>query len=249
MSTNFLARHYNAMTDFPRRIDGLTQTIKPWVVGWQTKSSLDAGCGGGALMFALDQLGVDVVGLDLSESMLRLALDNARTAGKTFRFCGAPFGSAGRIFPEKFDTVFVLGNALIGHDTDSDMIDSLSGLIAALKPGGQILIQNLNITPFFLGQKKIINRRTVDDVRYMRFAVPIDHDHLFFSAFVDGPGEQFEITTHVWANWHCDRLASCLDKAGFHNFETYGGLNRSTYDPRTSTDLVIAAAKPLNWSR
>ena len=97
----FLARHYNAMTGFPGRIDNVAKMIEPWIRQWNVHVALDAGCGGGALMFALDRLGVEVIGLDLSESMLRLALDNARAAGKTFQFCGAPFRSAGAIFPQK----------------------------------------------------------------------------------------------------------------------------------------------------
>lgn len=243
MSTTFLARHYNAMTGFPGRIDGLMQTIEPWVREWNIKYALDAGCGGGALMFALNRLNVDVVGLDLSESMLRLALDNAREAGKTFRFCGAPFGSAGTVFPSAFDAAFVLGNALIGHETDSEMTESLRGLHAALKPGGHILIQNLNLTPFALGLKRVINRRTDSDTRYLRYAVPIDSGHVFFSAIVDGPGDRFDVNAHVWTLWERDCLAACLDAAGFTAIETYGGINRSPYDPRTSIDLVLAATR------
>ena len=151
MSTSFLARHYNTMTGFPGRITNLAGMIEPWVKEWNVKSALDAGCGGGALMFALDQLGVDVVGLDINEAMLRLALDNAREAGKTFRFSGAPVSSAAEIFPERFDAAFVIGNALVSHETEAEMMVSLRGLHDSIKPGGHILIQNLNFAPFALG--------------------------------------------------------------------------------------------------
>jgi len=52
MSTNFLARHYKTMTGFPGRITNLAGMIERWVREWNVKSALDAGCGGGALMFA-----------------------------------------------------------------------------------------------------------------------------------------------------------------------------------------------------
>ena len=242
-AADFLARRYNAMTGFPGRIDNVAKMIEPWVRQWSVHVALDAGCGGGALMFALDRLGVEVIGLDLSESMLRLALDNARAAGKTFQFCGAPFRSAGAIFPERFDAVFVLGNALIGHETNAEMTESLRGLHASLKPGGHVLIQNLNPTPFFLGLKRVINRRIDGDTRYLRYAVPINSDHLFFSVIVDGPGDTIDISAHTWALWDRDRLGACLDTAGFAKIETYGGINRSPYGPRVSTDLVLSAQK------
>jgi SAM-dependent methyltransferase len=243
MTSNFLARHYNAMTGFPSRIDNLAKSIEPWVREWNVKSALDAGCGGGALMFALDRLNVEAVGLDLNESMLRLAMDNAREAGKSFRFHGAPFRSASAIFSSRFEAVFVLGNALIGHESDADMIESLRALHVTLKPGGHILIQNLNLTPFALGLKTVINRRVDGDTRYLRYAVPMDSGHLFFSVIADGPGDAIDISTHIWTVWSRERLQSCVEAAGFNQIEVYGGINRSPYDPRTSTDLVISGIK------
>lgn len=243
MSSNFLARHYNAMTGFPARVDNLVGSIEPWVRAWNVRSALDAGCGGGALLFALDRLNVEPVGLDLNESMLRLALDNARAAGKTFRFCGAPYTSAGAVFPERFDAVFVLGNALIGHDTERDLVDSLRGLRDALKPGGHVLIQNLNPIPFVLGLKTIINRRIDGERSYLRYMIPIDRNRLFFSAIAAGPGDAIDIHTNTWTVWDHVRLHACLNKAGFTDIEVLGGINRASYDPRTSTDLVFSAKK------
>ena len=241
MSATFLAQHYNAMTGFPGRIDNLAKTMAPWVSEWNVGTALDAGCGGGALMFALDQLNVEVIGLDLNEPMLRLALDNARARGKSFRFSGAPFSSAAAIFPSRFDAVFVLGNALIGHETDAEMIGSLRGLHGSLKPGGHILIQNLNLTPFALGIKRIINRRVSGDTRYLRYAIPVDAGHLFFSAIADGPGDAIDIQSHIWPIWEHTRLRACLADAGFSQSALYGGIDRSPYDARTSTDLVFSA--------
>jgi SAM-dependent methyltransferase len=241
MSQTFLARHYNTMTGFPGRISNLAGMVEPWVKGWNVKSALDAGCGGGALMFALDQMGVEVVGLDINEAMLRLALDNAREAGKTFRFSGAPFSSAGQIFPGRFEAAFVIGNALVGHETEAEMLESLRGIRDSLKPGGHILIQNLNFAPFALGIKTVINKRVVGDLRFLRFAVPAAPGRLFFTAIAEGPGDNIDITTHNWVIWDRDRLQYCLDKAGFTDIAVYGGINRSPYDLRTSTDLVFSA--------
>lgn len=243
MSQTFLARHYNAMTGFPGRIDSLAKSIEPWVKEWRVKTALDAGCGGGALMFALDRLSVDVVGLDVNEAMLRLALDNARQFGKVFRFCGAPFASAGAVFPARFDAAFVIGNALVGHDTDADMRASLRGIYDSLKPGGHILIQNLNFMPFVLDLKSVINRRVVGDLRFLRFAVPAGQGRLHFTAVAEGPADEIDITTHNWTVWDRHRLHSALDAVGFNTIECFGGIDRSPYHARVSTDLVFAAQK------
>jgi SAM-dependent methyltransferase len=243
-SDAFLARHYNKMTGYPGRIDAFGKLIEPWVRQWRVQTALDAGCGGGALLFALRRLGVEPVGLDLSEPMLRLAMDNARQLGESFRFAGAPFSSAGAIFPAQFDACFLLGNALAGHETESDVVASLRGLHESLKPGGHILIQNLNPEPFFLGLKDLINRRSEGEVSYLRFAVPIDGERLMFHAIAETAAQPPEIATGIWFRWNRPRMTACLDEAGFREIEAYGGIDRSPYDERRSTDLVFAATKP-----
>ncbi|MBI5867319.1 MAG: class I SAM-dependent methyltransferase [candidate division Zixibacteria bacterium] len=242
---NFLARHYNAMTGFPGRIATLADSIRPWVEEWRVTTALDAGCGGGALMFALADLRVAPTGLDLSEPMLRLAMDNARQRGRTFVFHGAPHSSAGRICPDTFDAVFCLGNSIIGEPDDAAMIESLAGLNAALRPGGHILIQNLNLTPFLLGIKALIARRSVDGCGYLRFAVPVG-GRLLFSALVLPSGDESpDIQSAIWENWDKDRVLACVWKAGFKHVECYGSLDKKPFDLRHSTDLVISAQRPV----
>ena len=241
---DFLAKHYNAMTGFPGRIDALTASIRPWVEKWRVKTALDAGCGGGGLMFALDNVGVTPVGLDLSEPMLRLAMQNARQRQKAFQFCGAPHSSAGRIFPDAFDAVFCLGNAVIGEPDDAGMTASLAGLRESLRPGGHILIQILNLTPFFLGLKTVIARRTLDGYDYLRYAVP-NGDSLTFSALVIGrDNNTLDVHTSAWERWEHDRLVTCVWNAGFDSVESRGSIDKAPFDPRKSTDVVIAARRP-----
>ena len=240
---DFLARHYNAMTGFPARVDTLAAAIAPWVERYRIRRALDAGCGGGALMFALRRCGVEPVGLDLSEPMLRLAMDNARAWDEQFEFVGAPFSAAGRIFPDRFDAVFAMGNALVGQETDTLMTESLRGLLAALRPGGLLLLQILNLRPFFLGSKTLIAHRHVGAVRYWRYAVPMD-GRLIFTAVAAGPGDQLAMTTSTWEDWDCERMSVRLDEAGFTDIQVFGDLQRSGFDEDTSTDLVIAAVRP-----
>jgi glycine/sarcosine N-methyltransferase len=240
---DFLARHYNAMTGFPGRVATLSVAMRPWVDEWGVKSALDAGCGGGALMFALDELGVAPTGLDLSEPMLRLAIKNAREREKRFPFHGAPHSSAGVIFPETFDAVFCLGNALIGEPDDVAMTSSLTGLQTSLKPGGHLLVQILNLTPFFLGLKNVIARRTVDGFEYLRFATAIE-DRLVFNALVfDQSRNVLDVQTSVWERWDADRVIRCVWQAGFDEVECYGSFDKKPFDARSSTDVVIAARR------
>ncbi|MEW5700852.1 MAG: class I SAM-dependent methyltransferase [Candidatus Zixiibacteriota bacterium] len=242
-SYTFLARHYNAMTGYPDRIDAITASIGPWVSEYGIRTALDAGCGGGALLFALRKCGVSPVGLDLSEPMLRLTLENVRARGERFPLHGAPFRSAHVIYPGHFDAVFAMGNALVGHEDDERMEDSLRGLLGSLRLGGLLLAQMLNLTPFFLGLRRLVSHRVVDGTHYWRYAVP-DADGLLFSLVVAGPKDSFELHTSRWKRWDHFRMRERLENAGFTGIHVYGDLTRKPFDERRSTDLVIAACRP-----
>jgi len=240
---DFLAKHYNAMTGYPGRIGMMKETIAPWISEWKVAKALDAGCGGGALLLALDELGVETIGLDISTGMLDLARDNAKERGRTFDLHEASFEEAGEMFPKRFDAVFSLGNALVNASDNAEMVRWLSGLRDSLRSGGHLLLQNLNLTPIKLGRKTLIGRRTTPQGEYVRMATP-SSDGITFCALYLGPDKQTDVRFATWGLWEADRLSGCLATAGFDEIEVFGSLKKNPYDPPTSTDLVIAARRP-----
>ena len=240
---NTIATHYNAMTGFPRRIDRLVELIGPWVTRWQVKRALDSGCGHGALLFALARLGVHAAGIDASEPMLRLALSNARDLGVPITIHSATHATASKLYPDTFDAVFTIGNALVNAPSEREMTEWLRGLYGALRPGGHLLIQNLNLTPFLLGLKTQIARRQVGDTEYVRFAKPAPHGGLNFCVTMRGPDGVFDAQFSQWYPWEAGNLGACVADAGFREIEFYGSIEGAEYKPRESTDLVITATR------
>jgi len=239
---DFLAQHYNAMTGFPGRIGTVKEAIQPWVTVWNVVTALDAGCGGGVLLLALDECNVKAVGLDISPPMLELARANARDRGKSFELSEASFASAGVLYPEAFDAVFCLGNSVISAADDEEMVTWLTGLRDALRPGGGLLVQMLNLTPFKLGLKSLINRRSTSNGEYVRAATP-SGDRITFCALFLGPNDRTDLHFSNWRLWEAESLTGCVQKTGFKQLEVFGSLRKAPFDPRTSTDLVIAARK------
>jgi SAM-dependent methyltransferase len=240
---DFLAQHYNAMTGFPGRIGVVKEAIGPWVTEWNVAKALDAGCGGGVLLLALDECGVTPVGLDLSAPMLQLARDNAKDHGKTFDLREASFEAAGQLFPETFDGVFSLGNSLVGATDDREMVRWLTGLRDSLRHGGRLLLQILNLTPFKLGLKTLIARRTTPDGEYVRVATPTS-DGITFCVLYLGPDKKTDVRFSNWGLWEADRLSGCIQEAGFDEIEVFGSLKKAAFDASASSDLVIAARRP-----
>ncbi len=243
-SFNNIAKYYNVMTGYPGRIDRLGEAITPWVDKWDVGEALDAGCGNGVLMFALQKRNINVVGVDVAEPMLRLALDNARALGTTVDVRSATYASVGQLFPSRLDAVFALGNALVGAANDREMVSWLTGLRDSLRTGGHALIQMLNPTPFLKGNKTLIARRQTDGYEFVRFAHPHpDKRGLTFCLTMTGPDDSFESTVQQWPAWDHRRLLGCFAEAGFTGLALYGSLQRDEFAERSSTDIVIAAER------
>ncbi len=115
---------------------------------------LELGCGSGRVLAPLAEAGLEVVGIDVSEAMLRragLRLDSleqpaSATVGKVDMRAadqapGGPFTLA----------IYSL-NALMHLETQDDQIRSLEAVAGALTDDGSVLIDVINPTPDYLEQ-------------------------------------------------------------------------------------------------
>jgi SAM-dependent methyltransferase len=96
---------------------------------------LDVGCGPGRHARALGELGIEVVGIDISQRFVDLATDGA-PAGVTFRRMDA----RQLRFDAEFDLAISLCQGafgLVGPGPDADV---LAGMARAVRPGGHVAV-------------------------------------------------------------------------------------------------------------
>jgi 2-polyprenyl-3-methyl-5-hydroxy-6-metoxy-1,4-benzoquinol methylase len=99
-----------------------------------TKKILDIGCGTGLHDIELSKLGYDVVGIDISEDMINIAISNAAKAGCKVEF----LKDVNKQFSldEKFDTVISLFHVM-SYQTTIEQINKIFSLVEkSLKTGG-----------------------------------------------------------------------------------------------------------------
>jgi SAM-dependent methyltransferase len=96
---------------------------------------LDLGCGGGRTAVALAELGLDVVGIDISEAMVRLARQQASIAGVEAVF---EVGDATALaLPESsFDAVLFAYNGMELLPEKKGKEQAIQSIAEVLKPGG-----------------------------------------------------------------------------------------------------------------
>ena len=104
--------------------------------------ALELGCGSGRLTIPIAQEGVEILGIDLSESMLGTARSKAQAAAVPVEFIQADMRrfDLGR----KFSTVIIPGNSLLHLLTIDDLKQCLTAVRSHLAPSGRLIFDITN---------------------------------------------------------------------------------------------------------
>jgi glycine/sarcosine N-methyltransferase len=209
---------------------------------------LDVGTatGGHAVHFA--GMGLDVVAVDPSAEMVRIARE--QSSGQSgVRFLEAGFGQLRERVGGEFDVVTCLGNTLPHAVTREGLDWALSDMAAVLRPGGVLVVQQLNYDRILAEQRRFLGvssgARDGTEHLFFRF-YDFDDLQLTFNVVTlkRGPeGWGFQVGSTPLRAIRQGELADALAGAGFGGVEWYAGYDRSDFDPSSSNDLVLVAER------
>jgi SAM-dependent methyltransferase len=262
-----LAPMFDVMTDWNARLAAEGPFLKAMLESGGARSVLDAACGSGGHALALAQWGYEVAGADVSPVMVEMARRKAAEARLDIPFAvtdlaGLSELAAGRTDDDSapgvarlapYDAVLCLGNSLPHLLTQADLVAALRGMAAALKPGGLLVLQNLNYDlrwqrqpRWFAAQGGTLDGR---EVLVWRFA---DYDQLarrisfHIALFSKGEsGWQVNVHTTPHRPLFLSDLSAALAEAGFAELRAFGRISwpPEPFDANASPDLVVAASK------
>jgi SAM-dependent methyltransferase len=269
-ATNFydaLAPMFDVMTDWNARLGLEGPFLQAMLEEAGARSVLDAACGSGGHALALARWGYAVAGADVSPVMVDMARRKAAESGLDIPFAvtdlaGLSDLAAGRTGDDSalgvarlapYDAVLCLGNSLPHLLTQADLIAALRGMAAVLRPGGLLILQNLNYDLRWQKQPRWFAAQggTLDghEVLVWRFA---DYDPLtgriaFHIALFSKTGGDWQVDVHTTPHrplFQSD-LAAALAEAGFVAPRFYGrmSLPLEPFAPDASPDLVAVAVK------
>ena len=117
----------------------LRREIVPLIPAAKNSSILEIGCGSGTLLGTLKQHGYhSVTGIDLSEEQIR----KAHRAGITEAVVADAFDFL-KTKPNHFDCIILLD--VVEHFTKTELVELLSLIFQALKPGGSVIARTMNM--------------------------------------------------------------------------------------------------------
>lgn len=215
-------------------------------------SILDAACGTGMHAIALAKEGHKISGADLFPEMIKIAQENANSAGVTVDFRAVGFGSLNIEFdPCRFNAVLCLGNSLPHLLSREDVLDALIDLNECLLPGGLLIIQNRNFNSIMQQKNRWMEPQVFKEN---------DKEWLFqrFYDFETNGTIRFNIVTlsrTLEADWQMsidhtllrpllyEDLSGMLPTSGFSSIKMFGDMTGNEFNPGLSPNLIVVAKK------
>ena len=102
----------------------------------KTAQILDCACGIGTQAIGLASIGYSVTASDISDGELAEAAARAGQYGLKIRFEHADFCALSDVFPEQFDIVIAMDNALPHMLTGEDLASAVRSITGQIRPGG-----------------------------------------------------------------------------------------------------------------
>ncbi len=220
----------------------------------ETKQSggpvLELGCGSGRLTIPIAQKGVEIIGVDLSESMLAAARAKARAASVPVNFLQADM----RRFdlPGRFSTILIPGNSLLHLLTIDDLKRCLASVRGHLAEHGRLIFDVSNWNPEVLardsGQRYPVMRVndpirgeiTIEETAHYNGAEQIRHVQWYVS--VPGAPDQQRIEYHLRVIFP-QELLLLLDATGFQVEARFGECTRQQFKSTSPRQVCICTAK------
>lgn len=254
-----LSEDYADMIEFSEKLEKEKGIFESIVSEYKIKKCLDAGCGVGLHSIILSRFGVDVLGIDISASMVEKAKKLSQMLGVPAKFEVLDFSAIKDKYREEFDLVLCLGNTLPHLLNEKDLLVALRNFYNALRDNGVLILQVLNYDKIMEMEERIIGIRETSEKIFVRFydfeptivgspslrVFEIRKDFLKFNVLIIDKAKNYAyklITTRI-KPIKSEELCKKLHMVGFKSVEIFGDLLRNEYSSESSKNIVIFARK------
>jgi glycine/sarcosine N-methyltransferase len=244
-----LAPMFDVMTDWEARLAVEGPFLKSVLEHAGARRVLDAACGSGGHALWLARQGYDVAGADVSPVMVALAQQKAAAAGLDIPFVVSELGDLQS--DSAYDAILCLGNSLPHLLTQADLVAALHGMVGVLRPGGALVLQNLNYDlrwqkqpRWFMAQGGVLDGQEVLVWRFADYDVAAGRIAFHIALFRKAkPDWAVEVHTTPQRPLFRDDLLAALTQAGFIEARMFGRMTlpEEAFDVNRAGDLVVVA--------
>ncbi len=218
----------------------------------ESKRILDIACGSGRHSVALAVKGLQVIGLDMSRTMIQAANNHAEANRVKPTFILSDMIDIDSVVEGSFDLIFCLGNSLaLLYD-----IDSVQQLVKTvnnrLNDGAAFVAQVLNFEEIHWTGFRNFPMKTgrLSDGTEVTFSRMFEHTDypdsstLIMSVFRKTNDDWVsEVSTQKVLNLNFGIMTNILSTTGFRDVEFFSDYNESPFEKKASRNMVIRAIK------
>ena len=204
---------------------------------------LEMACGSGRLTIPIAQSGIEIVGADLSKSMLDTARAKADRAGVDIQFLEADMRSFD--LPGKFAAILIPGNSLLHLFTLEDLMQCLRSVRRHLAPNGR-LIFDISKWDLVRLARDAEERHLVLTVKDITIEEAASYDaadqirHIVW--YLSKPGAvDFRVIDYTLRVIFPQELLLLLDTAGFRVDARYGEFTREPFTSSSPRQVCICS--------
>jgi len=237
---------YEAMIDWPRRLEGEEPFYRELFEGLGAKSVLDTACGTGRHAAAFHSWGLHVEGADLSPAMIERAKESfGEPPGLRWAVRGFDEPAAA---DEPFDAAICVGNSLALAADEATAERAVGRMLEAVRPGGAIVLHVLNLWRLpegpCLWQKCRRSRLPQGEALIVKGVSRCGRRgfvHLVVATLDAEPTLDTESVPFL--GLEATELERMAHRGGAGAVRCYGDYQRRPYDRRESVDLILVAEK------
>jgi SAM-dependent methyltransferase len=237
-----LSEYYDEMINFEPALSRRKDMLKSFIIAGM-KDAADLGCGTGLDSISLALDGLNVTSFDIADGMLEQAAIRADELDISIDFHKYSLPDIPEEFYGKFDLAVSMGNTMAVLE-NSELKPALNKAFNMLRENGCLVVQILNFPKLINNSNRIVNITAGGEKHFVRFYdfLPgiVNFNVLSYSSV--NPNKYDLLTTKL-NPYSADEMTSTLKEAGFAEINTYGGLNKSGFEPDKSNDVVILARK------
>lgn len=237
---------YEAMIDWPSRLAHEEPFYRRLFAGIEARRVLDAACGTGRHAAMFHGWGLRVEGADLSPAMIARA---EAEFGRRADLQWVVRGFSDPIPPgEPFDAVVCVGNSLaLAPDMDA-VKEALDRMLGALRPGGLLVVQVLNLWRLADGpcqwqkcRAARLGQREVLVMKGVHRSASVGYVDLLVADLAELG--QMQARSVPFLGFEAEVLATWTLRAGAGDVRLWGGYKDQPYQREASVDLVMVARR------
>ena len=241
---------YRKIIAWPKRLAREWRFLEKAFGSLPSRRILDLGCGTGEHARFLAEKGFEVVGVDVSDTMLERAREGVVPAG--VQFLQGDLAHVETVVTGKFGGAICLGNTLVHITSAPVLADLLRGIRKVLLPGAPLIVQILNYERLVQTGQRCLPMTFIEDedgeAIFLRVMTHKPDGSVIFTPAMlryrpDAEPALEVMTAHnvPLHGWRSVELDGALQAAGFTTRQLYGTMAEVPYVAGESTDVVIVA--------